>query len=52
MPTFKTNQKHSNLNADLQDAIDVGKQVVLTVGTKFSRLSIETPKEEETTDVR
>lgn len=52
MPTFETGQHHINLNAALQDAIDAGMPLVLTVGTKFQRLSIEAPEEEETTDAR
>lgn len=52
MSTFETGQKHINLNAALQDAIDAGYQLVLTVGTTFSRLSIVVADEEETTDGR
>ena len=52
MPTFETNQPNINLNACLQDAIDAGKPLVLTVGTNFTRLTVETADEEETANAR
>lgn len=52
MPTLETGEYRINLNAALQDAIDAGLSLVLTVGTKFQRLTIAVPEQEETTDAR
>lgn len=52
MPTLETGEYRINLNAALQDAIDAGISLVLTVGTKFQRLSLEVPEVEESADAR
>lgn len=52
MPTFETNQSPINLNAALQDAIDAGMPLVLTVGNNYSKLSVETAEEKESADAR
>jgi hypothetical protein len=53
MPTFETTEKNINLNATMQDAIDEGRGLVLTVGVNnYAKLSIEAAVEEETTNAR
>lgn len=49
MPIFETNERHINLNSAMQDALDQGLELVLTVGVNnFAMLSIEVSEEENT----
>lgn len=53
MSTFETSQPHINLNTAMQDALDQGRELVLTVGTNnFAKLSIEAAEEKESADAR